>query len=279
MILSIDIGIKNLSLCCINYDNKTDMQSYKIELWNVYDTLDTEDHFCKGLKKNGDLCGKRCAYKYSSTLQSTDIIGKGTLQSTDIIGKGTLPSIVFCCKTHFPKTLLPLKKENHFKKRLINDYLLQDIAKIVLTKLQDVYNNNIDIFHQITNIVIELQPKINQKMKFISHIIYGKLVELYYNTSTTIRFVRASQKLKAYTGPILECKLKGTYAKRKWLSIQYARWFLENRFSESQRSIWIPHFENHNKKDDISDTFLMCINAIYGIPKKQTTDKNGKCIK
>jgi hypothetical protein len=265
MILSIDIGIKNLSLCCINYDNKTDMQSYKIELWNVYDTLDTEDHFCSGLKKNGDICGKRCAYKYSG------------LPSIDIIGKGA--DIVFCCKTHFPKTLLPLKKENHFKKRLVNDYLLQDIAKIVLTKLQDVYDTNIHIFNKITNIVIELQPKINQKMKFISHIIYGKLVELYYNTSTTIRFVRASQKLKAYTGPLLECKLKGTYAKRKWLSIQYARWFLENRFSESQRSTWIPHFENHNKKDDISDTFLMCINAIYGIPKKQTTDKNGKCIK
>ena len=116
-------------------------------------------------------------------------------------------------------------------------------------------------------------------MKFISHIIYGKLVELYYNTSTTIRFVRASQKLKAYTGPQMECKLKGTYAKRKWLSIQYARWFLQNRFSDSQKNTWMSHFENHNKKDDISDTFLMCINAIYGIPKRQTTDKNGKCIK
>jgi hypothetical protein len=257
-VLSIDIGIKNLSLCCINYDTKTDMESYKIQLWNVYDTLDTEDYFCNGIKKNGDLCKKKCAYKYNNISTS---------------------ELIFCCKTHFPKNLLPLKKENHFKKRLINDYLLQDIAKIVLTKLQNIYDDNLEIFNQINSIIIELQPKINQKMKFISHIIYGKLVELYYNTSTTIRFVRASQKLKAYTGPQLECKLKGTYAKRKWLSIQYARWFLQNRFSESQRTTWTPHFENHNKKDDISDTFLMCINAIYGIPKRQTTDKNGKCIK
>lgn len=257
-VLSIDIGIKNLSLCCIDYDNKTDMESYKIELWNVYDTLDTEDHFCKGIKKNGSICGKRCAYKYKDDNKE---------------------DLDFCCKTHFPKNMLPLKKENHFKKRLINDYLLQDIAKIVLTKLQTIYNENIEMFQQISSIIIELQPKINQKMKFISHIIYGKLVELYYNTSTTIRFVRASQKLKAYTGPQLECKLKGTYAKRKWLSIQYTRWFLENRFSLSQKTFWLPHFENHTKKDDISDTFLMCINAIYGIPKRQRTDKNGKCIK
>ena len=261
MILSIDIGIKNLSLCCIDYSNKTDMQSYQIKLWNVFDTLDTEEHFCKDYKKNGDVCGKRCAYKYTLLNQESE------------------KTTTFCCKTHFPKTMLPLKKENHFKKRLVNDYLLQDIAKIVLSKLQEIYDNNQDIFTQIKNIIIELQPKINQKMKFISHIIYGKLVELYYNTNTTIRFVRASQKLKAYTGPALECKLKGAYAKRKWLSIQYARWFLENKFSESEKAIWLSLFENHSKKDDISDTFLMCINAIFGIPKRQTTDKNGKCIK
>jgi len=245
------------------------MESYTIQLWNVYDTLDTEDYFCNGIKKDGDLCKKKCAYKYG-TLPSNDVVDIGTLSNKEV---------VFCCKTHFPKNLLPLKKENHFKKRLVNDYLLQDIAKIVLTKLQDIYNDKIHIFNQITSIIIELQPKINQKMKFISHIIYGKLVELYYNTSTTIRFVRASQKLKAYTGPQMECKLKGTYANRKWLSIQYARWFLQNRFSDSQKNTWMSHFENHNKKDDISDTFLMCINAIYGIPKRQTTDKNGKCIK
>ena len=259
MILSIDIGIKNLSLCCIDYSNKTDMKSYQIKLWNVYDTLDTEEHFCKDYKKNGDVCGKRCAYKF--------------------LNKESENTTTFCCKTHFPKTMLPLKKENHFKKRLVNDYLLQDIAKIVLSKLQEIYNDNQDMFTQIKNIIIELQPKINQKMKFISHIIYGKLVELYYNTNTTIRFVRASQKLKAYTGPELECKLKGAYAKRKWLSIQYARWFLENKFSESEKDISLSLFENHSKKDDMSDTFLMCINAIFGIPKRQSTDKNGKCIK
>ena len=255
MILSIDIGIRNLSLCCIDYVTQSDFSSYQIKLWDVYNTLEMEQHICESLKKDNKRCGKLCNYKYISDNQT-----------------------IYTCKTHFPKNV-EIKKQNHYKEKLVNDYLLQDIAKIVLTKLQDIYNDKIHIFNQITSIIIELQPKINQKMKFISHIIYGKLVELYYNTSTTIRFVRASQKLKAYTGPQMECKLKGTYAKRKWLSIQYARWFLQNRFSDSQKNTWMSHFENHNKKDDISDTFLMCINAIYGIPKRQTTDKNGKCIK
>ena len=123
-----------------------------------------------------------------------------------------------------------------------------------------------------------MQPSCNPKMLFISHILYGKFVELYKNT-IPIRFVRASQKLKAYTGPKIECKLKGKYAQRKWLSVQYIRWFLENKFSQEQRDKWLPFFESKTVKPDMGDTGLMCINAITGIPKKQITNKKGKCIK
>ena len=256
MILSIDIGIKNLSFCCMDYTDKQDMTSYELHLWDVYDTLDSQEYFCKSLKKDNTTCNKKCLYKYKKDQDTC-----------------------FCCKIHFPKYLLPLKRDNHYKKKMVADYLLQDIAKIVLTKLQSVYNDNIEMFSQIKSIIIELQPKINPKMKFISHIIYGKLVELYYDKDTTIRFVRASQKLKAYTGPNLECKLKGKYAQRKWLSIQYCKWFLENKFSIYQKEKWLPHFEKHCKKDDISDTLLMAINGIVGIPKRQSKDKNGNCIK
>ena len=128
-------------------------------------------------------------------------------------------------------------------------------------------------------VVIELQPKINQKMKFTSHIIYGKLVELYKNTDTTIRFVRASQKLKAYTGPEIVCKLKGSYPRRKWLSIQYTRWFLENRFHPDQKEKWLTEFLTCGKADDRSDTFLMALNGLYGIPKKRLKHKNGNELK
>lgn len=252
MILSIDIGIKNLSLCCMDYTDKNDVSSYVIKLWDVFDTLDTEQHLCKVLKKNGSTCGKRSGYKYN-------------LDET----------IYYTCKTHFPKKI-KINTQNIYKPRLIKDYLLQDIAKIFLARLQTIYNDNIDIFINIKSIVIELQPKINQRMKFISHILYGKLVELYYNSTTTIRFVRAVQKLKAYTGPPIECNLKNAYSKRKWLSVKYTTWFLEK---SQDNSLWLQHFQNHKKNDDMSDTFLMAINAIYGIPKKQISDKNGKCIK
>jgi hypothetical protein len=169
-------------------------------------------------------------------------------------------------------------KEHIFKKKSIDDYLLQDIAKVVLYKIQEIYDDNL-LPLNLSSIFIELQPKVNRKAIFTSHIIYGKLVELYKDTNVPIRFVRASQKLKAYTGPNIECKLKGAYAKRKWLSIQYTRWFLENKFSNEQKDIWLPFFESKIVKPDMGDTFLMGINALYGIPKKQKFQKNGKCIK
>ena len=89
--------------------------------------------------------------------------------------------------------------------------------------------------------------------------------------------MRASQKLRAYTGPPIECKLKGKYAQRKWLSIKYGEWFLENKFSKEQRDKWLPTLTG--KLDDRFDVLLMSINAITGIPKKQITNKKGKCIK
>jgi hypothetical protein len=152
-------------------------------------------------------------------------------------------------------------------KKLIKNYPLQDLTGAVLRKLRETYEENMSIFEQVTDIVIELQPSINPKMKMMSHVIYGKLVELHGGTTTTIKFVSASAKLKAYIGPLVVCTLKGAYAQRKWLSIQYTRWFLDNKFSEDQRQKW-GHVLSGNKVDDACDTFLMSINAHCGIPKK-----------
>ena len=255
MILTIDIGLRNLAMCIMSAVEKQDISTYDIHLWDVYNTLDSDDYTCEGVQKSGKVCGKKCTCKYLMDNEYK-----------------------YCCKTHFPKNIA-FTKLNSFKKKAINDYLLQDIAKIVLTKIQEIFNDNKDIFTNVKQILIELQPKINQKMKFTSHIIYGKLVELYKETDTTIRFVRASQKLRAYTGPEIECILKGSYAKRKWLSIQYTKWFLENKFSNEQKEKWLPFFESKTIKADLGDVNLMAINALHGIPKKQKFQKNGKCIK
>ena len=244
--LCIDPGARNLAFCIMNSD-------YSILLWDVFNILDNDDYECKGVYKNGKICGRKCNMKYIKE---------------DVL--------FYSCKTHFPKDIKKTKM-NDFKKKNIDDYLLQDIANTFINRLQEIYDKN-SVFKTLTSIFIELQPSCNPKMLFISHILYGKFVELYKNT-IPIRFIRASQKLRAYTGPIIECKLKGKYAQRKWLSVQYTRWFLENKFPQDQRDKWLPYFESKTVKPDMSDTALMCINAITGIPKKQITNKKGKCIK
>ena len=259
MILSIDVGIRHLSLCIMSAENKSNMETFNVHLWDVYNTLDTDEYFCESLQKSGKVCGKKCAFKWKNASDQ-----------------------IYCCKTHLPKEFVKNKKiakENIFKKKLIKDYPLQTIAKIVLTRLQEIYDMHETVFNQLTSIIIEIQPTLNPSMKLVSHIIYGKLVSLYMDKSVSIKFVRASQKLKSYTGPAIECKLKGKYAQRKWLSVQYTRWFLENKFSKDQKEKWLNNFDSKVTKPDMGDTFLMCINAICGIPKKQRTDKNGKCIK
>jgi hypothetical protein len=258
MILSVDIGIRNLALCIMDCLDKNDLSTYNLHLWDVFDTLDSEEHLCSSLLKNKKICNKKCAYKYQDTTKSNIL---------------KLETKHFTCKTHFPKELLPIQKSNIFKKKMIKDYLLQDIAKIIILKLQLIYNENKILFTKLSSIVLELQPSMNKSMIFVSHLIYAKFIDLqlnnHLNPKCTIKFIRASQKLKAYTGPEVLCKLKGKYAQRKWFSKIYTQWFLENKFNKNQKDKWLPILQSKITQADMSDTFLMAINILHGVPKKQ----------
>lgn len=249
MLLAIDIGIKHLALCIMKATDRKDLKTYEIILWDVYNTLEDTTKYCTNFTKSGSICNKICKYKIEF-----------------------FDSITFCCKTHFPKDIL-IKKNNNYKEKKIKDYSLQEITVSVITKLNEIISSNKEIFSQITDILIELQPTLNPSMKLISHIIYGKLIELYIGTNCNIKFVRASQKLKInYDGPELVCNLKGKYAQRKWMSIQIVKYILENKFSEEQSNKWLPKFIEKGTADE-GDTFLMNINGLYGLPKKETKSK------
>lgn len=250
-VLAIDPGIRNLAMCIMSGTN----ENLEIELWNNYNVLEDDDHKCVSLQKNGNVCNKKCSMKFVSD-----------------------ELITFTCKTHFPKDITP-NRNNKYKKKNIKNYLLQDIAKHFIQEVNKIHELNKELFSTIDCVIIELQPKINQKLKFISHLLYGKLTEIFMGTETTIRFTAAKNKLKAYTGPVIECKLKGAYAQRKWLSVQYTKWFLENKLCIEQRDIWMPVLLEGTKSDDKSDVFLYCHNSICGIPKKQLMSFKKKNLK
>lgn len=240
MILAVDVGLRNLALCVINTANSKDMKKYTIKLWDVFNILDDDStpKLCNATMKSGKICNKKCSLKYTDN-----------------------GVVVYSCKPHFPKKIA-IKPVHQIKQKRVNEYLLQDIAVSVLSKLKEIYQAHIDIMASVTRIVIELQPKINNKMKMISHLIYGKFCEMYEGTGTTVRFIRASQKLKVYKGPAIDCHLKTAYSKRKYLSIEYTKWFLKNGFCNEETQKWLPKIEDMGKADDAADAFLLCLCTI-----------------
>ncbi|NDC95354.1 hypothetical protein EB077_08620 [bacterium] len=231
-VLCIDIGLKNLAMCALEGNTRS------IVMWDTFNTLDnTVSTVCHGIKRDGGVCGKKCGYTYMDT--------EGVQQ--------------YACKTHCPNGSQPKMVQT----KLVKDFLLQDIAKIVIDQISRFFVDYADVAKMVSGVLIELQPRMNNKMLFTSHIIYGKLVEMYnkINPKVTIRFVRASQKLKAYKGPIVPCNLKSSYAKRKYLSVEYTKWILEHQMPKAQCEKWLPFFIDHFKKDDLADTFLMAING------------------
>lgn len=245
IVLSIDVGVRHLSLCIMRSLDKTDLKTYEILLWGVYNTLEDDTKLCVALQKDNKICNKVCKYQYEEQENKT----------------------VYCCKNHFPKTIA-IEKKHTYKIKKIKDTPLQEVVKSVLIKLTDIYNKNKSIFDSVEQVLIELQPTFNPSMKLISHVIYGKLTEWCMDRPCKIKFVRASQKLKAYTDEPIECVLKGKYNQRKWLSKKYCSYFLENKFSGNQRDKWLAGFKEKGTADE-GDTFLMCINCLYGVPKKK----------
>lgn len=224
--LTIDVGLKNLALCLMNNE--------EILLWDVYNLISEDHKECSSFNKNGNKC-KAKALVYT--------------KESDIF--------TYTCKKHSDKTI----KNYTVKEKKVKDYLLQDIALIVLKKCDSIYSENIHLFANVKGVYIELQPKINPKMKLISHLIFGKFTELLSETpGCKIRFVPASRKLKAYKGPIIDAShIKSKYKKRKYLSVEYTKIILKEKIKNSDK--WLSFLKEHVKQDDLCDSFCMAINC------------------
>jgi hypothetical protein len=248
LVLSVDIGIKNLAICILKDPvGKKVVSDFKIEYWDVINTLEEESsQFIPCPVSNrtgrrlGECCGKMCKFKWTNGAGET----------------------VYSCKTHFPKELRPIKTQNRITTKLVKDTHLQDIAFACVNKVKELWETVFSNY-QFTKIIIELQPRVNNKMKFVSHILYGKFVELTNNT-IPIRFIKGSSKLKVYTGPPIECNLRNAYDKRKRLAIQHATWFLETQFNEEERDKWFSQFVTSRKKDDLADCLLYTLFELCG---------------
>jgi hypothetical protein len=230
-VLCIDIGLKNLSLCIMSKDTEG---KYTILLWDNHNLLHSDPKKCTGVLSNKTgLCTKNASM----------IDANGHTY----------------CKIHSRgKTVKPIPKE-----KLVTSYLLQDIVRIVIDKVNSLYSEHKALFDTLSKVFIEKQPRINNKMQLVSNVIFTKFVELL--PLSTIRFISASKKLKIIGSSKASTTgtLKGAkgYDNRKKLSIALTReFFAKSIIADS--AVWEAHFNSKNKLDDMADSFCFCVSAL-----------------
>ena len=226
-ILSIDVGLLNLAFCGMQIKIEEEYP-VKINIWQVINTLGNEKSECCGFLKSGEKCIKLASYISNESEY---------------------------CKLHIPK------KSNYkkIKVKKCNNFTLQEIAINIIDCINNLYKSHKEIFDNLDKVLIELQPRVNNKMKFVSHIIFGKIAELVKNEKCLIRFVAAKNKLRNFQGPRFESDIKSKYGQRKKASIYYCKWYLENYFTEQEKIDLLKFLEGNKKADDLCDTFNMCI--------------------
>jgi hypothetical protein len=112
-------------------------------------------------------------------------------------------------------------------------------------------------------VVLENQPVLkNPTMKSIQMFIYSYCL---LNGITNINLFNANKKLNIYDGPDIDTKGKKDYALRKYLSIEYTKYFLiKNEFNNE-----LEYFKTHKKMDDLADCYLQGLTYFHSLSKKK----------
>jgi hypothetical protein len=260
-IISIDIGIKNLSFCLF----ETHTNIIKIIKWDNINLSEKEEFKCMEIDKNV-LCNKpakfskdgKCyclkhskKHKYlhpSKELNQTALNKLKMQQLLDIADKHKVvyenppkkPNLLASISTFIENhCYVPVTKTNATKVDLVT------IGRNMQEKFDDILGDDLST---IDTIIIENQigPLAN-KMKTIQGMISQYFIMK--NNNIQIEFISASNKLKDYA----EKKEKMDYKQRKSLAVKTTLEMVTNNdlFKE-----WEQFFTKHSKKDDLSDCFL-----------------------
>ena len=254
IILSIDVGIKNLAHCLFEIDDN-DYSKYNMFEWDVVDICNIKKQTCKAeLKKRLEdgtyaICGKNATFKDNNG--------------------------ICYCKTHVKKFLnndlnTDLNNDTYEEIKYDNasEIRLVDLG-INMMKAYDIIFNK----YKIDIVIIENQiSKIATRMKTIQ----GMITQYFIMEHTTnIEFISSTNKLKLFT----DKKTKTDYSERKRMGIEFCRNVMINNIdnydykddNECYFKGWLEHFDKHKKKDDLADCFLQGLWYINN--KNNTKDK------
>lgn len=270
-ILSIDVGIKNLSFCL--FELETPENNLKVIKWDNIDLSEKTESKCIEIDKNG-LCDKPAKFikdgkcyclkhskKHNYLQPSADL-------KLSYLSKQKIQNLIEIANKYKLKYESPPKKANILE--VLNEFIenncysaiiktnatkvdLVTIGRNIQHKFDDILNEHL---LSINTIIIENQiGPIANKMKTIQGMISQYFIMK--NNNIQIEFISASNKLKDYlpknTDKDKDKEQKTDYKQRKKLGIQTC---LEIVNSDFRFKEWESFVSKHTKKDDLSDSFL-----------------------
>jgi hypothetical protein len=261
-ILSIDVGIKNLAFCFFN--KPTNSENYKITKWDIVNICEQKTLNCCFMEKN-EICNKPAKYKKNDDCYCLKHSKKQSFQipsleeTSNFINKQKIQTLYEIANNHNIQYDNKIKKNDliniintHIEKNYFqeiknvnaSDVSLYNIGLNIKLKFNELFLNEGDIDY----VIIENQiSPIATRMKTIQ----GMIVQYFIMSNINIKnieFISASNKLKNF-----DIKEKTKYSDRKKLGIQKCLEIISNDFRFNEH---IVYFNQHKKKDDLSDSFL-----------------------
>jgi len=261
-ILSIDVGIKNLAFCL--FEKSLGTEHFKVTKWDIVNLSEEESLKCVFTEKN-EICNKSAKFKKHDKCYCTKHSKKQQFQiptaeqKPSFINKQKISNLYDIADSHKIKYGPKIKKADLVI--LINDH----IQKIYFETIESKKANEVNLF----NIGLNIKNKLNEIFKNEEKIDYviienqigplairmktiqGMLVQYFVMSNLhveDIEFISASNKLKD-----CDVKDKEKYSDRKKLGISKCLGVLTTDFRFNEH---LNYFNEHKKKDDLSDSFL-----------------------
>ena len=254
-LLSIDVGIKNLAYCL--FDSNKATKKIDILLWDVINlcgsvpncTVQACKKKAKFTNQNNSLylCpthAKKTVYIIPTATISLKKFKKMKLVDLQKVLKDFNIESTATKKDDILKTVMQYMEKNMLQS--VNTVAANDLDLIQIgVSMRDAFNKElVDHLSTIDEIVIENQiSPIANRMKTLQGMIAQYFI---MNNKTKISFVSASNKLKEYSEADTS-----SYQSRKKEGIKITHSILTETHSQ-----WLPHFDQHKKKDDLADSFL-----------------------
>jgi hypothetical protein len=264
LILSIDVGIKNLGYCLL--ETNSEDKNYTIQQWDSV-------NLC-GSEVTCSLCKKKAVYCLPSAEQEAILYcpqhakkAEGYLLPADqkAVKKMSPEQLIEFALKHAIDISTVTNKKTALKNWIleaIESYILQEVKKqasastINLVQvgiaIQTHFDQVLQTVGPIDHVIIENQiSPIANRMKTVQ----GMLAQYFImRGQTNIVFVSSANKLKGYEH-IMEKKAEGskmTYSDRKKAGIKVTQFLLVDTTATAK----LEYFNKHKKKDDLADCFL-----------------------